>query len=77
MKLRAAETSDTCLRMELGELTIRTCLFGEFQRSLDDVIVEAMTCGPAEGKENRQECLFYLGESLDEICRSGGRAVGR
>jgi hypothetical protein len=77
MKLQAAETPDTRLRRKLGELTIRTCLFGEFQRSLDDVIVEAMTCGPAEGKENRQECLFYLGESLDEICRSGGRAVGR
>ncbi|MGC2527392.1 MAG: hypothetical protein WA639_06570 [Candidatus Acidiferrum sp.] len=32
---------------------------GAFQRSLNGVIVEAMKCGLGEGKENRQECLFY------------------
>jgi hypothetical protein len=61
MKQRARDTSDTCLRMELGELTIAICrILVLSKRSKDEVNDLAMGCGSGAGKENGQEYQFYL-----------------
>jgi hypothetical protein len=46
--------------MELGELTIAICRILVLSKSSKDEVNDyAMKCGSGEGKENRQECLFY------------------
>jgi hypothetical protein len=49
---------------------------GAFQRSLDEVNDVAMKCGPGLEKRAGKSACSTRREGLDEICRSGGRAVG-